>query len=93
MMIPWRYTLKDDEQLLVESWTVSGPGVFFAPPFSRVQRRKGITLGPTEYLHVRDTLRGELRNKYGPRFIFLGASEEVAEQRTAIPINKTRDHA
>ncbi len=94
MMIPWLYTLKEDEQLLVESWTrrwtVNGPGVFFAPSFSRVQRRKGITLGPTEYLHVRDTLSGELRNEYGPRFVFLGASEEVTEQLTAIPLKQNQ---
>lgn len=94
MLIPWVYFLKEDEQLLVESftrrWTVNGPGVFLSQPFQRVLRRKGITLGPTDYLRVRDTLTGEMHNELGPKLYFPGASEEVVKQLSAIPLEQNQ---
>ena len=94
MIIPWAYFLKEDEQVLVESftkrWTVNGPGVFFAKPFQQIRRRKGITLGPTDYLRVRDTLTGDVRNEVGPQLYFPTASEEVVEQLQAIPLKQNQ---
>ena len=82
--------LKDDEYLLVESftrrWTVQGPATFVSRPWYRVKRRKAITLGPTDYLHVRNTLTGELRAVRGPDLFFPAATEEVILQGAAIPL-------
>lgn len=90
MLIPWIYFLKEDEQLLVEGftrrWTVKGPGTFFALPFHRVHRQKGLTLGPTDYLRIRDTLTGELHNEFGPKLYFPTESEEIVSQLSAIPL-------
>ena len=94
MLIPWLYFLKEDEQLLIESftrrWTVNGPGMAFAQPFWRVRRRKGITLGPTDYLRVRDSLTGQLHNELGPQLFFPSASEEVVEKLSAIPLKQNQ---
>lgn len=90
MLLPWLHFLKEDDQLLVESptrrWVVNGPGTFLAPPFHRVKRRHPETLGPTDYLRLRDTLTGEVRNEYGPRLYFLSASEDILLRLTAIPL-------
>lgn len=90
MLIPWIYFLKDDEQLLIESptrrWTVEGPRTVITQPFQRARLRKGLTLGPTEYLLVRDNLTGELFNVIGPRLYFPAASHEALERRNAIPL-------
>jgi deoxycytidine triphosphate deaminase len=94
MLIPWIYYLKEDEQLLVEGftrrWTVNGPAVFYSQPLWRVKRRKAKTLGPTEYLRLRDTLTGELRNEFGPKLYFPAASEEILEQLSAIPLKSNQ---
>jgi ribosomal protein S12 len=94
MLIPWIYYLKEDEQLLVEGftrrWTVNGPAVFYCKPWWRVQRRKAKTLQPTDYLRVRDTLTGELRNEFGPKLYFPSASEEILEQLSAIPLKSNQ---
>ncbi len=94
MLIPWLYFLKEDEQLLIESftrrWTVNGPGMAFAQPFWRVKHRKGITLGPTDYLRVRDSLTGQLHNELGPQLFFPSASEEVVEKLSAIPLKQNQ---
>ena len=75
MLIPWIFFLKEDQQLLVESftrrWIVNGPGVYLSKPFERIRQRKGITLGPTDYLRVKDTISGEIRNEFGPKLCFL----------------------
>jgi regulator of protease activity HflC (stomatin/prohibitin superfamily) len=90
MIIPWLYFLQEDQQLLVESftrrWTVNGPGTFLSRPFYRVTRKTGITLGPTDYVHVRDTLTGELRIERGPQLFFPTATEEVIDTLSAIPL-------
>ncbi|MCD4686232.1 MAG: hypothetical protein K8S97_09885 [Anaerolineae bacterium] len=90
MIIPWVYFLKEDEQLIVESftrrWVVNGPGQMIARPFWRVQRRQGRTLGPLDYLHVRDTLTGETRVERGPQLFFPGANDAVVDELNAIPL-------
>jgi hypothetical protein len=93
MIIPWIYFLKEDEQLLVEGftrrWTVDGPRAVLALPWQRAKHRKGITLGPTEYLRVRNTLSGEMRNEIGPQLYFPTADEETGPQIPAIPLKTT----
>lgn len=90
MPIPWIHFLKQDEQVLVEDftkrWTVNGPGVFVSGPFQRVRRRPGVILSPTTYLHIRDTLTGELRSEFGPKLYFPSASEQVVKEFSAIPL-------
>jgi len=90
MIFPWIYFLNEEEQVLVETftrrWTMDGPGMFFAPPFYRVTKRRGITLGPTEYLRVRDRLTGEYRNIVGPTFFFGSATDEIVERMKATPL-------
>jgi regulator of protease activity HflC (stomatin/prohibitin superfamily) len=90
MIIPWIYFLKEHEQLLVEGftrrWTVDGPKAVWVHPWQRANRRKGITLGPTEYLRVRDILSGEIRNEIGPQLYFSKADEEIGKQLPAIPL-------
>ncbi|MBN2005503.1 MAG: hypothetical protein JXA21_19245 [Anaerolineae bacterium] len=92
MIIPWIYFLKEDEQALVESLTrrevVNGPGMFISKPFQQVHVRKGITLDPTHYLRVRDSLTGEVHNELGPKIYFPTASEEVVETLEAVPLTQ-----
>ena len=75
MLIPRLYYLKENEQLLIDAfsrrWTVNGPGQVYAKPFWRVERRRGLTLGPTDYIRVRNTVTGELHNELGPKLYFL----------------------
>jgi regulator of protease activity HflC (stomatin/prohibitin superfamily) len=89
-MIMFPYFLKEDEQLLVESltkrYTLNGPGWFNVGLFESVSRRKALTLGRTEYVRVRDTLTGELRNELGPKMFFLKSHEEITEHLTALPL-------
>ncbi len=90
MIIPWMYFLKEDDQLLVESltrrYTVEGPGTFLCPPLHSASMRKGITLGPTDYLRIKNILTGELRNELGPKLYFLQADEEILMRLVAIPL-------
>ena len=85
MLLPWIYFLKEDEQLLIESftrrWVVNGPKIYFALPLERVRRRKALTLCPTEYLLVRDSLTGDLRNEFGPCLYFPKVSDDPVERR------------
>jgi regulator of protease activity HflC (stomatin/prohibitin superfamily) len=89
-IFPMIYFLKEDEQLLIESftqrWVVNGPGQFTVPPFTRVKKRKGITLGPTQYVRINNKVTGEIRNEIGPKLVFLGASDEVARELNAITL-------
>jgi hypothetical protein len=90
MLIPWLYFLQEDEQLLLEGftrrWVVNGPGRVTVPPLHKVTRRKGLLLGPTDYVRIRDTISGQLRNERGPKLYFLQAAEAVVETLTAIPL-------
>lgn len=94
MIIPWMYFLKEDEQALVEGftqrWTINGPGQFFAKPFERVRRRKGITLGPISYLRVKNILTGEVFNEIGPKLYFPKANETIVENLEAIPLKQNQ---
>ena len=92
MLVPWKYYLKEDEQLLVESytrrWVVNGPDSYWARPLIRVRRRRAVVLGPTEYLRVRDTLTGELRNILGPSLFFPTAHDEIVKSLEAVALKK-----
>lgn len=82
-LLPWYYFLKEDEQVLLESytkkWTVDGPGSVFVPPFVTGIVRKGHSLSPTEYSRVKNLLTGSVEVKKGPTFFFIGPYEEVIE--------------
>ncbi len=90
MIIPWIYFLKEDEQLLIETftrrWTVNGPGRVLTRPFWKVKKRPALTLGPVDYLIVRNTLTGEQRNVLGPQLFFLAADEMIVSTLKAIPL-------
>ncbi len=90
MIIPRLFFLKDDEQLLVESFTarkvINGPGRYLAQPFERVTRRQAIILGSTDYLHTRHTLTGELKSNRGPKLYFLDANEKIEQALQAFPL-------
>lgn len=90
MIFPRFYFLQEDEQLLVKAftrrWAVNGPRRYFARPLWQILRRKALTLGPTDYLIVRNTLTGELRNEVGPKLFFLGAEDEIVQQQEALAL-------
>ena len=86
------YFLKEDEQLLITTFTrryvINGPGTHFIPAYFRVKRRKAYTLGPAEYLRVRNTLTGELHNEIEPKLYFPLAEEEIIEELDAIALQR-----
>lgn len=86
------YFLKEDEQLLVNTFTsryvINGPGRHFIAPYHRVKRRAGITLSPTRYLRVRSTLTGEIRTVTGPRLFFPDAHDTILDELEAITLKK-----
>lgn len=87
------YFLQQDEQLLVQTptrrYVLNGPGQHFIPAVvNRVQRRKALTLGPTDYVRIENTLSGELHTVKGPTLYFLEASEQVTEELQAITLRK-----
>lgn len=92
MIFPRLYFVQDNEQLLVLSptkrWIVNGPRVFVPRPLWRVKRRRGRTLGPTDYLRVRNEVTGELRNEYGPQLFLRGVDDEIVQELTAVPLKK-----
>ncbi len=92
MIVPRVFFVKEDEQLLVESFTtrrtINGPTRYTSRPFERVKRRSGIVLGETDYLRIRNNLTGEVRNEIGPQLYMLGANEKVDETCQAIPLRE-----
>lgn len=90
MLIPWIWFLKDNQQALIETFTrrrvVNGPGTFISKPFERVCKREATTLGPTEYLHIKNEITGESRIEVGPRLFFLDANDVIEKRLTAIPL-------
>lgn len=92
MLFPRLFFLQEDEQLLVKAFTrqfvINGPRSVFVRPLWRVERRKGRTLGPTDYVLVRNTLSGKLRNAYGPALFFLEAEDEIQESRQGLTLKK-----
>jgi hypothetical protein len=93
-MLPRIYFLKEDEQLVVESFTsrtvINGPGRYVSKPLERVTRRKALILGATDYIRLRNTLTGELENVRGPRLYFLKAHEEIAKTLTIFPLRENQ---
>src|SRR5688572_7805902 len=90
MLIPWFFYLRDDEQLLVESLTsrkiVNGPGTYFARPLQKITRRRAVTLEPTDYIHIRNTVTGQLHSEVGPGLYFPGANEEITRTLKVITL-------
>jgi hypothetical protein len=94
MIFPTLHFLKEDDQLLIEGftqrWTIDGPGRVWVPPLHRARRRRGLVLGPTEYIRIRDSLTGKLRNEIGPKLVFLSATEQVLENMAAITLKNNQ---
>jgi regulator of protease activity HflC (stomatin/prohibitin superfamily) len=92
LIFPRLYFVKEDEQLLIESFgtrrVINGPTRYVARPLERVKHRKGIVLAPTDYIRLRNNLTGELRNELGPQLYFLGPHEIVDAERKAIPLSE-----
>lgn len=90
MFIPWIYFLKDDEQLLIEGLTkkyvVNGPKIYLSKPMEKVIKRKAITLEPTEYFLIKNSLNGHLKNILGPNLYFLDSHEEILAEREVITL-------
>jgi regulator of protease activity HflC (stomatin/prohibitin superfamily) len=82
--------LRDDEQLLVKSltktWVVKGPRKYVLRPFWQGVRQKGITLGPTQYLRIRNSITGELRNECGPQMFLPRAHDEIIKELDVIAL-------
>jgi regulator of protease activity HflC (stomatin/prohibitin superfamily) len=93
-MLPWVYFLKEDEQLVVEGltarYTVNGPRIYTSGFLQTVRRRKGYTIGPNEYLHVRDRVTGQLRMETGPKLFFVGPNDEIITKQTALPLKRNQ---
>jgi regulator of protease activity HflC (stomatin/prohibitin superfamily) len=90
-MLPSLSFLSDEEQLLIQSpfrrYTVNGPRIYFKPPFhSVIERREGISLSATQYVHIKNMMSGELHAVHGPCFFFLTAQETIVAQHTALPL-------
>ena len=94
MLIPWIFFVKEDEQLMVESftkrWVVNGPKVFLCKPMQQVQRRTGITLSPTEYARICDNVTGHIHNEVGPKLYFLKVNETVMQRFRAVPLKQNQ---
>ena len=84
--------LQEDDQLYVETFAqrrvINGPGVFFTNPFSKVTRRKGTLLSPTEFVFVEDILSGVQRVERGPQLFFLGVNDRILKKETATTLNE-----
>lgn len=80
-MFPRIIFLKEDEQILFESFTrktvKNGPGISFVMPFVKAKKRKGTSLSPGEYIRIRDMVTGEIKIKKGPALVFLAENEEI----------------
>ncbi|MCJ8345556.1 hypothetical protein MJH12_08445 [bacterium] len=90
-MIPRFYILQEDEQLLVQTFgkksVINGPKVHFNPPTSSViERRKGISLSAKQFVHVKNTLSGEVAMKTGPCFYFLESQDRIDIIGEALPL-------
>jgi regulator of protease activity HflC (stomatin/prohibitin superfamily) len=94
MTAPWIFYLKEDEQLVVEGFTrrqvLNGPGRYVTPLWHKVRRRQALTLGPTEYIQLRDQLTGELRTEVGPKLYFPGPYEVETGRHQVIPLKSNQ---
>src|SRR5450432_3668894 len=84
------YFLKENEYVQVESftrrWTLNGPGRYYISPLNHVRRKKGKLLDPTQYLRVRNSLTGDIRNEVGPKLFFPSAYDDIVQEMLAIPL-------
>jgi regulator of protease activity HflC (stomatin/prohibitin superfamily) len=82
--------LREDQQLFVQSltrkWVVRGPRRYVLRPFWTAKRMSGKTLGPTEYLRIRNSMTGELRNECGPQLFFPDVHDEILEELEVIAL-------
>lgn len=87
MIFPRFTFLKEDEQILLESFTEksvkNGPGVFFIKPFIKATKRKGTTLSPNEFLKIKNIISGKVKVERGPKLVFLEPNEEILKQQNA----------
>lgn len=87
----WHF-LKEDEQLLVTTFTsryvLNGPGTHFVPPYHKATKRNATTLEARQYVRVRNTLTGEVRNEIGAKLLFLNAEETILEELKALTLRK-----
>lgn len=87
------YTLKQDDQLLVESLTqrrvINGPGLFFVNPLlNTVKRRKGTVIDNRHYAIITHRLTGQKRIERGPQLLFIGAEEAVVTTASAVTLKE-----
>ncbi len=92
-MMPMIYFLSEEEQLVLRApsscYVVNGPRVFIKPPFHQlIERRKGITLSASEYVHIGNRLNGTVRFKEGPSFFFLQAHETIVLEEESLPLKE-----
>lgn len=90
MLLPWIFYLRADEQLLIEYPTgkkvFNGAGTYFSKPLEKVKKRKAIVLEPTDYLHVKNNLSGDIFTITGPRIFFPEAYDEVIKTLKVITL-------
>jgi hypothetical protein len=91
--MPFIYNLKNDEQLLIESFTTrlvrNGPGTFFVNSFiTRATRRKATLLDNRQYVLVINQISGEKRMEKGPKLLFLGADEKIVKDFKAMTLSE-----
>jgi len=93
MIIPMVHFMKEDEQLLVETFTerrvINGPGQYVSRPLERIHKRKATVLENRDYIYIKNILTGEIKVERGPQLYFLTATEEVTKRLTAIPLKES----
>eukprot|EP00931_Biecheleriopsis_adriatica_P032740 TRINITY_DN19066_c0_g1_i2.p1 TRINITY_DN19066_c0_g1~~TRINITY_DN19066_c0_g1_i2.p1 ORF type:complete len:607 (-),score=124.24 TRINITY_DN19066_c0_g1_i2:213-2033(-) len=88
--------LGKEEQLRVELFTetivMNGPGIKFLNPFGYRKATKQLAkmLGTTDYLKIKDTVKGGERVERGPQLLFLGAYESIMEQGQGLTLSQTQ---
>ena len=90
----WLWFLKEDEQLLVETFTkrrvINGPKTYASRPFERVTKRRAVTLRSVDYLHVRNDLSGETRLETGPKLFFPDVNETIVAGFDMVPLQSNQ---
>ena len=90
LLWPVRF-LRMDEQLRVQHLTtvtvVNGPGLVCINPFKTCTIVKAVTLGPLDYVRVRDAMDGSERAVHGPRLFFLGPYEKMQASGQGVSVS------
>ncbi|CAE7272979.1 CACNA1H, partial [Symbiodinium sp. KB8] len=90
MLWPVKF-LRMDEQLRVQHLTtvtvVNGPGLVCINPFKTCAIVKALTLGPLDYVRVRDAMDGTERAVHGPRLFFLGPYEKMQASGQGVSVS------